>query len=895
MGNNITTPNGEQNAIYDRHTLPRIDKSKLIPKTNAINSNGNGTANANTNNPENSRVLFLLYLIQRTFSLNVVDNNNNNNNNNSNNSNNSNKNRHLSYCFYEMAPSAGQNMSNEHLPPAIMNDPWNQQNQKENQRPPVFFPEDYVTALKKFSKFGGNSANLKSIYDTSDDIKVEKITNASKSRTLPSSKNSEYRSPIIPADSEMTLRQFGSITDLLTKLRADLRTSFPSFVQEFITSPMDGVSLLLEVLRAVQLSQNTITGSSTLNSQNMELRNNQSYQRRALLDELSCLQCLSICCSRSSDASTRLGSSPVGLLPLACSATGTGIRSRILALQLLTMSCDKHTLGDHVPQAYLQGHQAVSEALSTLRLRCAEPVRFRLMIGILNSGGGSGELQTAGLRFINTFMESAESLQTRLYLQAELFQAGLEPCQLSKLISSTSPWMDKLMDEICRWDSIKIDIEGLQKEVRTAEQCRSKLVILERKIEMLQEEKVTFTSIERRLQEKCGDLQRELMQLKKNNSHNVSLSSTLEKRPVALPRQMLPTIESNKHISENEDEGISSSETGQSTSPIPPDYVNNKTARKNSFDDDSNTTIDDVIEELTNIVNDAEREISENPENFKPMMKSKSEHILTTIASNENEIIPVNLHPQPPRKSNKSLIHIFGPQHNDECSDYDLYYTQENLDGGVGGGEIQQKDSLYENDYELTIKMTEEKYYHKIEHQHNHPDLLNTTQQNSRQQKDDNRQILNVIMDAREKEQKALLNRAQSLERDMFPPQQFNGVFFMSDMMNHTNKFPKPDIMAALEAKRVSKTSERRSSSNCGVDSMIDIVMTVEQQQLYQQSRTRQIFHPSHKNGNSMSNFKFKNTNVNPGLFHDQPLPRDHRTHSNISGAKVTDILSGLY
>lgn len=52
---------------------------------------------------------------------------------------------------------------------------------------------------------------------------------------------------------------------------------------------MDGVSLLLEVLRAVQLSQNTITGSSTLNSQNMELRNNQSYQRRALLDELSCL------------------------------------------------------------------------------------------------------------------------------------------------------------------------------------------------------------------------------------------------------------------------------------------------------------------------------------------------------------------------------------------------------------------------------------------------------------------------------------------------------------------------------------------------------------------------------------------------------------------------------
>lgn len=76
MGNSISSPNGEQNAIYDRHTLPRMDKNKLIPKTNVINSNANGNGNSNTNNPENSRVLFLLYLIQRTFSLNVVDNKN---------------------------------------------------------------------------------------------------------------------------------------------------------------------------------------------------------------------------------------------------------------------------------------------------------------------------------------------------------------------------------------------------------------------------------------------------------------------------------------------------------------------------------------------------------------------------------------------------------------------------------------------------------------------------------------------------------------------------------------------------------------------------------------------------------------------------------------------------
>lgn len=34
------------------------------------------------------------------------------------------------------------------------------------------------------------------------------------------------RSPIASAEAEMTLKQFGSITELLTKLRADLRQSF---------------------------------------------------------------------------------------------------------------------------------------------------------------------------------------------------------------------------------------------------------------------------------------------------------------------------------------------------------------------------------------------------------------------------------------------------------------------------------------------------------------------------------------------------------------------------------------------------------------------------------------------------------------------------------------------
>lgn len=62
------------------------------------------------------------------------------------------------------------------------------------------------------------------------------------------------------------------------------RFRFASFVQEFVAAPLDGVSLLLEVLRSIQLSQQT-----TINQDTIGKVTAQTYQRRALLDELACL------------------------------------------------------------------------------------------------------------------------------------------------------------------------------------------------------------------------------------------------------------------------------------------------------------------------------------------------------------------------------------------------------------------------------------------------------------------------------------------------------------------------------------------------------------------------------------------------------------------------------
>lgn len=86
----------------------------------------------------------------------------------------------------------------------------------------------------------------------------------------------------------------------------------------------------------------------------------------------------------------------------------------------MSNACDKSTILNGTQRSIANGNSAVSEALSTLRLRCGEPVRFRLLVGMLNSGGGSGELQAIGLRYV-TFIkfvtvdsnENFECLQIR--------------------------------------------------------------------------------------------------------------------------------------------------------------------------------------------------------------------------------------------------------------------------------------------------------------------------------------------------------------------------------------------------------------------------------------------------------------------------------------------------
>lgn len=422
--------------------------------------------------------------------------------------------------------------------------------------------------------------------------------------------------------------------------------------------------------------------------------------------------------------------------------------------------------------------------------------------------------------------------------------------------------------------------------------------------------------MERRLQERCAELQREVFRLQ--GAHNTDGYKSLEKHPVALPRQVLPRT-NNKQTgsSEHEDEGISSSETGQSLSPEPililPQNAtkkyglmnnsnnnneyngNSKNSSQNhnsnnnssntdpaaAKDDDVNTpTIEEVIEELERVVHDAEQDMQQDLKSNRSKSSAenlvisayhlKSSHLhssngsMNNITCNsskatnnknrnnpyyqEKDIVPVNLLPQPPKKS-RSLSHLLAGGSDFDESDYGVnMVNNETRISYYDDIDMEIEHSRYRNSQSNVIANGADGVGGGDAGGQNgvgciggdpNPDLINQTSTN--------RDLLNVIMDARDKDENIFMTApghygqmVQSTAHDaqsLMPktaPQKFNGVFFMTEMSTPA-KYPKPDITAALEARRVSnfsKSIERLESyGSSGLDSMIDVIMTSERKQ----------------------------------------------------------------
>lgn len=437
-----------------------------------------------------------------------------------------------------MAPNAEEEL--------LVVKPWGPQPEKERLRPPTYNAEDYAIALRRWGR-----RPLGSVQDSQG--------------TLPSTTSSS--SGYASGSGEMTLRQFTSVSELLNKLRADLRLAFPSFVQEFASPPADGITLLLETLRGVQLAQSSPPSSGHAGPR--------VGTRRAALDELGCVECLAACTERCADAPRLLVQAQPGLLALAVCLTSSLNRSRVLALQLLTKVCQ-------IPG----GHAAVSEAVSTLRLKYGEGGRFRFLAGALLAPRAAIALRVAGVTFLNGFLKSAPRTQTRLYIQAEACEAGLEPQVLQEWLKELDgreedALHDLLHKEVQKWAHNCVDVDALQRRVvRAEETCR----ILGKKVSALQS-------------------QLQQLQLEKLNNYNLE---DREKMTVLGAKQS-PKVSSNA-----EDEGISSSERSSSPENTKHQSRRNHQKMNASPDNDQETTIDDVIEELRIIVKDAEEEIGDS-------------------------------------------------------------------------------------------------------------------------------------------------------------------------------------------------------------------------------------------------------------------------------------------
>ena len=220
----------------------------------------------------------------------------------------------------------------------------------DDERPPTYNPEDYATHLKKYTSDKHTKQNKSS-------DKVMKNENKCTAR-----KNYFLSDEFGGFSYEMGLRHFQTVSQLLNKLKVDLHLSYDSFIKEFISEPNDGVTLLLDLLKLIQLSQTSNSGVSVQ-------KNNPALLKTALSDEYEALLCLKLC-AEMEDGALKISGHSSGLFTVSVCLMSNFGKSRVLALQLLTRMC-------HIPM----GHTMVADAISMIRLKFGEPVRFKFLIG----------------------------------------------------------------------------------------------------------------------------------------------------------------------------------------------------------------------------------------------------------------------------------------------------------------------------------------------------------------------------------------------------------------------------------------------------------------------------------------------------------------------------------
>ncbi|XP_037570997.1 uncharacterized protein LOC119453076 isoform X2 [Dermacentor silvarum] len=363
---------------------------------------------------------------------------------------------------------------------------------KASPRPPYLTATDYVFYVKRQTQRENN-------HHHNHHNNHNNQNGGGNCRSLTSSGGDQP--PLSPEDAMVELTNF---TELMRRLKEDLRSSYSSFVEEFVSEPNDGVTLLLDLLKTYRRS----TGAD--HGRYASTRARQQQAKKAQSEELDCLQCLfySLRCQKSLGKIINHGS---GLCTIASSIMSNCSKSRKLALELLTKTCEDHT----------SGHMKVLEAMSSVRLIFGEPVRFKFLVSMLLGGGKmTAGFEFSALYFFNILLSNSKTPSERVRLQSELEEAGFDVTVLEKNLQEKGvPSTDGVWEEIGRWKRNYLDVgTALNEHKRVGNEngkLRTEVELLRRALRKLEEDKMNLIQVERELKEKCEDLKQEVLTLKK--------------------------------------------------------------------------------------------------------------------------------------------------------------------------------------------------------------------------------------------------------------------------------------------------------------------------------------------------------------------------------------------
>lgn len=322
--------------------------------------------------------------------------------------------------------------------------------------------------------------------------------------------------------------------------------------------------------------------------------------------------------------------------------------------------------------------------------------------------------------------------------------------------------------------------------------------------------------------------------------------------------------------------------------------------QKLTEDDEEETTIEEVIEELRNIINDAEteayasdrkaqedrRRIEEAQIASKIQMRVDSNVLIEDdqLLETEAEIVPSNLHPQPPRRT-RSLVHLYIPTEEYEYHQKEMYFENE-----TQFMSDESSDSLLSAS-KCPLPQPEKEVHHPL---------------------NNNRELLNTIMDARDKaiqqekrrqkkyEMMKALKRSESFQHVIpnvhlldvnensktVKQNSFDGLYFVTNFSSNTPTSTPvlchPKTKSCKSKEEFSKQKIKSKSLDRiddGLDAMVDIIVTSEQehsqQRLLEKSDSGHVTETtvSRSTSNLYSQVK-KDTTIK------YPLHNQHQTHS---------------